>query len=195
MNRHSQVESGDGQTENFDARCRYFCCCCCCYSMLTSCLTLSMCVTCVCVCVCMCLGHCAILRNESDNKDNIFVIEKFTARLHMREFFLFSPVTVLVLLVLVVVVGLARILAGGRTATPQPPKVCYVTERSIAEKKKKERKKSKRKRTRTRKTIPKNTRWQNGSQFSHKERPKNDSPQPHKGCTIPVVFVLKKFSK
>lgn len=54
----------------------------------------------------------------------------------MREFFLFSPVTV------VVVVGLARILAGGRTAIPQPPKVCYVTERSIAEKKKKERKKN-----------------------------------------------------
>lgn len=40
----------------------------------------------LCVCikmyVCLCVGQCAILRstkNESDNKDNIFVIEKFTA--------------------------------------------------------------------------------------------------------------------
>lgn len=72
----------------------------------------------------------------------------------MREFFLFSPVTVLVLVVLVVVVGLARILAGGRTATPQPPKVCYVTERSIAEKKKKERKKIKKKKKKNKKNNP-----------------------------------------
>lgn len=81
--------------------------------------SLHVCV-CVCVGVCVCLGQCAILRNESDNKDNIFVIEKFTARLHMREFSM---------LLLSVWLGFwqAGGLAGARAA-PQPPKVCYVTQ-------------------------------------------------------------------
>lgn len=105
----------------------------------------------------------------------------------MREFFLFSPVTVVV-----VVVGLARILAGGRTAIPQPPKVCYVTERSIAEKKKKERKKKNQKEKEQEKQSPKTLARKVEVNFRTKNAPKKMTvPRPIRG----VVFVLKYFSK
>lgn len=66
----------------------------------------------------MCVGQCAILwstknKNESDNKDNIFVIEKFTAGYICASF----PVAVVVVVsVVVVVVGFVF---GFRTATPK----------------------------------------------------------------------------
>lgn len=78
---------------------------------------------------------------------------------------MFSPVVV-------VVVGLARILAGGRSAAPQPPKVCYVTERSIAEKKKKEKKKNKNKKNNPQKHSL--TKWK--SIFAQRTPQKRQSP-------------------
>jgi len=72
---------------------------------------------CVCVCVWVSVPFCDPPKNESDNKDNIFVIEKFTAGYICAS-------------CRFVVVGF------GSGSAPQPPKVCYATEHSIAKKKK-----------------------------------------------------------